>query len=167
MTQRLSDLDRAIDAVAQRLTAVEASPEFAARIAASLPERSSSGWLLTSWVPRLAVLALAAVTSMLVIDRGPGSLPSDVLHSAPVVAATALRASVEPETLALGTLGNQPLELLEPLEPLEPRPDHAFSLAALDVEALPPMNLPAAASIDLAPLAIDDLPLSGEFRERD
>lgn len=164
----VNDLDSAIDLVAKQLTHVDDDPVLASRIIASLPERQTwFGWLFTSWALRLAVFAVAAVASLLVIDRRPQPSGVDVLSSRPsVIVAAAIRPNVKPEPLE-PLLRTRPLELLEPLEPLEPgKADHEFSLPALDVEALPPMNLPAVASIELSPLTIVDLPLTSEFPER-
>lgn len=165
MTPR-HDIDSAIDHVAKRLTHVDHDAAFTARIVGALPERTATlGWLIASWASALAVVALAAMASTLLNNRESAPGVAELLDSSPIVVATALRASVEPAES--GTQPLEPVELLEPLEPLRAgRPDHEFSLAGLDVEALPPMNLPAAASIDLEPLTIVDLPLTGEFPEQ-
>jgi hypothetical protein len=155
------DLDSAIDIVARQLTHVDDDPVLASRIVASLPERVTwFGWLVTSWAPRLAVLAIAAVTSMLLLNREQLPVTTAPLPSASTMVATALRPPLE--HFSPGNLGTKPLEPLERLEPVKPQADHEFSLLALDVEALAPMNVPVDASLELAPLAIVDLPLSGE-----
>lgn len=162
MTQKLSDLDLAIDVVAKRLTHVEDDQIFAAKIVAALPEQATSlRWLLTSWAPRLAVIAMAAATSVLLVNRAPQVTEPSLLPATPALLMSALPSAAEP--LALGNLGTQPLEPLERLEPLEPTADHEFSLPSLDVASLPSLSMPEVASIELAPLAIADLPLTGEF----
>lgn len=157
------DLESAIDLVSKQLTSVGDDPAFTARIVASLPERTTwYGWLVTSWTPRLAMLAMVAAGAMLAIDRQSQSTTA-VLPSAP---ATVIASAFRPNLAPVAPNRTKPLEPLEPLEPSEPQADHEFSLLALDVEALTPMDLPAETSIELAPLAILDLPLSGEFPER-
>lgn len=168
MTQLQDDLDRAIDSVAKRLTHVEDDAQFAARIVSSLPEGQTwIGWLTTSWAPRVAVLAIAAATSVVLINRDPLPVTGNVLASSRSTIHAELRPIVKPSQPLEPPLRTKPLEPLEPLELLEPQVgDHEYSLPALGVEALPPMNLPVDASIELAPLAIGDLPLSGEFPEK-
>jgi hypothetical protein len=164
-----ADLEQAIDAVAKRLTRVNDDPQFASRIVASLPERTTwFGWLTHSWAPRLAVLAIAAVASMVLINRQPRSVTPALLPSTSIAVVSSVLPALTPQAVENAVPNRTiPMELLEPLEPLEPaKADHERSLPALDVEALPPMNLPVEASIDLDPLTIVDLPLAGEFPER-
>lgn len=158
------DIDQAIDRVAKQMTDVEESPAFAARLVASLPDRAwSARWLLQSWVPRLAVVAMA-VASVLFMSRASRPDAPPVLRAKLVGGVSALRASVAP--FAPGIHGTRAVEPLERLERLQPMADHEFSLPSLDVESLPVLSRPGEASIDLAPLAIADLPLSGEFPEQ-
>lgn len=174
-TAQTRDLDEAIDLVGRQMTHVDESPEFAARIVASLPERVSwFGWLSHSWVPRLAVLAIAVLGGWMLTRGNSRVVPLDatpmaaVAPSAPSVTAPVVVATnLEP-------VSTKPVERVEPLEPVEPpRGDHEFALvavrvpAALDVESLTAAELPTEASIEIAPLAIADLPLSSEFPQRD
>jgi hypothetical protein len=148
MTQNLTAPDRAIDAVAKGMTHGADDPLLAARIVASLPERTTwPGW----WMPRfagLAALFVVAASSMLLINRQPAPALPALLPATSGFMVAALPSA--PAPLGLGT---KPLELLEPLEPV--KPDHEYSLPALAVETL----------IEPARLAIVDLPLSGEFPE--
>lgn len=167
-------LDHAIDRVAQRLTHVDDSPEFAQRIVAALPERTTwFGWLTQSWVPRLAMVVVIAGAAVWLVHRGPAATHSTLgpvtsIAQPEVTPNPVVVAGVEPEPRTLGTVGTKPLEPLEPTEPteptepLEPRPDFERSLVALDVESLTPVDLPAGRSIDFAPLALPDLPLTSE-----
>lgn len=158
------DIDQAVDRVAKQMTRIEESPAFAERIVASLPDRAwSPHGLLQSWVPRLAVVAVA-IASALFTGRASRPDVPPVLRANLVGGVSALRASVAP--FAPGPHGTPPVEPLERLERLQPRADHEFSLPSLDVESLPVLSRPGEASIDLAPLAITDLPLSGEFPEQ-
>jgi hypothetical protein len=164
-------LDKAIDHVAAQLTRVDDDPQLAARIASSLPERTTwFGWLFHAWAPRLAMLAVVVTGAALVLNRNAQPPVTDAPE--PVLIAKSepkLPRLPEPappvEPVEPGNpVGTKPVEPVEPLEPLEPaeRRDHERSLAALDVEALMPMALPEEASIEVVPLAISDLPLSGE-----
>jgi hypothetical protein len=166
MTRNSSDLDLAIDVVAKRLTQVDDDPVLASAIIAALPERTTwFGWLATSWAPRLAVLAIAAGSSLLFVNRQPAPVTPALLPATTGMMIAALPTAPEPLELHLRTKPLEPLEPLKPLEPLE-LADHEFSLPAISVTALAPIDLPAEAFIELAPLAIADLPLSGEFPER-
>lgn len=172
MTQNPDDLDRVIDSVAKRLTDVEEDSRIAERIMASLTERMTwFGWLTTSWAPRLAGLVLMAGVSAMWMNRPQPAASMPHLSSSQSSMVAKLRPTVEPFAPLLRSTPLEPLEPLKPLEPSKPldlvKPDFQFSLRSLDVEALPPMMMAAAESIDLAPLALHDLPLSGEFAERD
>lgn len=146
------DLDSTIDLVARQLTQVDDDPVFTSRIVGSLPERVTwFGWLTHSWAPRLAMLAMVAAGAMLTIDRQSQSTTAVLPSAPPTVIASAFRPNLEP----LAPNRTKPLEPVEPWEPVEPKPDHEYSLPALAVETL----------IEPAPLAILDLPLSGEFPE--
>lgn len=176
MTQKLSDLDPAIDVVARRLTHVEDDQLFAAKIVAALPERTTwPGW----WMPRLAglvVLAGAAIVLAAVLTSV--RLPFDVSSTNVATNAQSNMSSNERRTIAerpsdvRRTSVERPsdvhrtrVERLQRVDSVEPAADHEFSLPSLDVESLPFLGLPEAASIALAPLAIADLPLAGEFSD--
>ena len=161
-TQR-DQLDEAIDAVAKQLTHVEDDPRLPARIAASLPERSS--WSLGWWAPRLAMIAVVVAAGVVWGNRGEEVTPgvvSPLASSQPITTPLVLAAAVreaEPNR-------TRPLERLEPLEPLEPTIDFERSLpplaamSSLELGALSPAALEASDNLILEPLAVDDLPLT-------
>jgi hypothetical protein len=158
-------VDDAIDSVAARLTEAKEDAAFALRIVNALPERST--WMWFGWKPRLALVALALVATIGVVQRTFDNRSTDVLRaenaSGPVVE---LRASIEP----LEPNRTKPLEPVEPMEPLEPlaKPDHEFSLpsiaavAALQLELIAPATLPEDAALTIESLTIVDLPLSAD-----
>ena len=128
-------LDQAIDRVAKRLTHVDEDAQFASRIVAALPERFTwFGWLTHSWAPRLAMMAIVAVSAVLwnarqTTEVSPASHP---LASVSNPDWPQLVASIESQsgtTGTFGTFGTQPLEPVELLEPLEPLKDALRSSA--------------------------------------
>ena len=167
MTQTPFDLDTAMDAVAKQLTHVEHDPHLSARIATSLPERSS--WSLGWWAPRLALITIVVAAGIVWGNRGEVVTPASPLASSqPFTTPTVLVASVR-EAEPNRTMPLERLERLEPLEPREPaRSDFERSLSALDavnalaLAPLAPVSLPEDAPLTLAPLAIADLPLAPE-----
>ena len=165
MTQTPFDLDRAIDDVARQLTYVEPDPHLSARIALSLPTRST--WSLQWWAPRLAAIALVVAAGILWANRAQQVTHdgSPLASADPIATPTALIATVreaEPNR-------TPPLETVEPLEPLElVRGDFDGSLPAIEtlgslaLEPLAPSRLAEDAPLTVAPLALADLPLAGE-----
>lgn len=169
MTQKLPDLDLAIDVVAKRLTHVEDDQIFAAKIVAALPERTTwFGW----WMPRLAgaAILLAVVLASVRLPFGVSSTkvatnvpqPPDG-RSTNVQRSFGERSTVVAANVPANDLGTLDERSSNVQRTRVKRPsnessnvlpsDHEFSLPAL----------PGAASIELAPLAIADLPLIGEF----
>jgi hypothetical protein len=172
MTQKLSDLESAIDAVARELTRVDHDPQFTSRIVAALPERVTwFGWLTHSWAPRLAMIAIVATAAVVWNSRRATEVTVSPLPAASVAPAvefvTAVR-SANPERLT--PVRTTPLEPVVPMEHLEafqglPSVEAPGVLALTD---LTPAELPAQGSIDLAPLVIAELALTAEsFPERD
>ena len=162
-------LDEAIDRVASRLTHVEDSPELAARIVASLPMRASwFDWFTQSWAPRLAMLAVIVTGAVIWMRFDAPAIQPQVARLASVPRGAAMANVVaRPEPLErwnpVRTRGVEPLEPLEPLEPdFERSLPQVMALKEIGIEALAPADLPAGRSIDIAPLTIGDLPLSGE-----
>jgi hypothetical protein len=170
-----TELDHVIDRVAARLTRVDDDPLITARIVAALPDRSPwRGWLFDSWVPRLAVLAIIITGGILwsrTAVKPVTEPPLAALASAPLMAP--LRAAVEPE----------PLPKDRPVPGGKAYPDgnvlpdgnaadHEFSLpamtavAALDVDALAPADLPEDGPLTIESLEIDALPLTPEYSSR-
>jgi hypothetical protein len=174
MTQKSFDLDTAIDLVAKQLSHVEDDPQFASRIVTALPERVTwFGWLMHSWAPRLAMVAIVIGAAIVWGNRSSEhvSTVEALASSQPMQTPVALTAGVrtfEPQR-------TKPLDPLEPLEPLEPATaDFERSLAAvpaleeIGIAALAPRDLPAESSITIAPLAIPELALTNDFPpERD
>lgn len=164
---RRDRLDDAIDAVAARLTHVDADPAMASRIVSALPERAAwFGWF-HSWVPRLAMLVVIVIGGWL-WSRAESVAPAIprpfVARLEPIGTKPTLIAAAPLEPVR-----TKPVEPLEPLEPLERlEPDHEFSLpaiqapAGLEVDSLAPVSMPEDAPLTLAPLAIADLPLTSE-----
>ena len=161
-------LDDVIDVVAKQLTRVEDDPHLAARIAASLPDRSRSvfGW----WAPRLAMIAVAVAAAIAWGPRGPrdgAQVVQPLAFSQPLASPVTFVATVSEFLEPL-----EPLEALDRLEPLDrvepagagPRADFEFSLppieavASLELEAIAPASLAEDAPLTLQPLAIVDLP---------
>ena len=179
-------LDDQIDRVAARLTQVDDDPMLAARIVAALPDRSPwRGWLLTSWAPRLAALALIVIGA-LVWSRASVTPATDApLTVANAPLAPAGKAHPDGKGLADGNQlpdGNLPPgrnlprggHLLPPDENLiaASNADLEFGLpaiaavAALDVDALAPADLPEDGPLTIESLEIEALPLTAEFSSR-
>jgi len=162
---RSAKLDDAIDQVAKQLTHVDEDAALAARIVAALPDRPTwFGWLIGSWTPRFAMIALIIATGVF-LNRAPksvASIPGTLIAGS--FAPVTFVASVNPEPPR-----TMPLEHLERVKPLEPldveKPDHQFSLpslasvAALSMKSLSPDALPEEGALSIAPLAIADLAL--------
>jgi hypothetical protein len=166
---KVDHLDAAIDAVAERLTRVSDDDELAQRIVNALPERVTwFGWLLHSWAPRLAMVAVVVAASGIIGgNRREVSTPdvSPLASSQPITTPLPLAASVR----AAAPNRTMPLERLQPAEPPEPsRSDFDRSLpsigevAALSIDSLVPASLPEDAPLTLRPLAIVELPLTAE-----
>ncbi len=141
---------------------------LAAQIITALPERVTwFGWLLHSWAPRLAMIAVVVAAGIVWGSRGQEVSPagaSAIVSALPITTHTVLVTAVreaEPNR-------TMPLEHLEPLERMEPdEPIFEFSLAAiaapeaLGVGSLSPAELPAEDALVIAPLAIADLAAFG------
>lgn len=167
-------LDDAIDRVAQRLTRVDDDAQFASRIIGTLPERLTwFGWLTHAWAPRLAMMAIVAGTlafwSSIALPRSAGQLrhTTEVTASAPPLASVAntnwpqLVQSINAERRAVREVANRALQQVEPIEPFE-------GLPSLVVHDAAPAALPAQSALTIAPLVIDELPLTAEsFPERE
>lgn len=168
-------LDEAIDRVAQRLTHVDDDAQFASRVIASLPERSTwFGWLTHSWVAGLAMIAIIVAASLLWSRRHTAAVPTDpqlLVSIATVLQPSAFvspvsRARVAP--VSTHTLGRR--KALPPLAPLEPfvglPPVEAPR--ALAISDVAPDALPDARMLRVPSLVIADLPLTAEsFPQRD
>src|SRR5436190_5678542 len=169
MRDRLED---AIDQVSAQMTRVAENDAFAARILASLPERSTwFGWLMHSWAPRLAMIAIVVTVGIVWGNRRPRPIP-------PVASPLASRATVSRPTVLVAAIRElepnrtKPVEPLEPVEPVEPLElasvDHDRSLpsiaavATLSIEPLAPVSLPEDTPLTVTPLAIAELPLTAE-----
>jgi hypothetical protein len=161
-------LDRAIDAVAARLTRVEQDDAFAQRIVNALPERSPTYW----WAPRLAFTAALAIGVSLVVLRTFDERSTDVLRtenpSAPMAAypaAAANRTAVELELIVRRTIVEPPQNDRRTTVDV---PDFDRSLEAIDalgalsLASVAPSVLPEDAPLTLPPLAIEELPLTAE-----
>ena len=160
-------LDDAIDHVAKRLTHVDEDAQFRSRILAALPERATwFGWLMQSWAPRLAMMAIVAGTFALWSARhttevSPATAP---LASVANTNWPRLASAISPQRGILGTFGTKRVERLERLEPVEPF-DGLSSLAIADVA---PESLPVEGSLAVPSIVIADLPLTAEsFPQRE
>ena len=162
-------LDTAIDQVASRMVAVPDDGEMTLRIVTALPERTSRlRWL----IPRLAAIGAIVIGAFVWMTRHAIAPAGGTLPSSNVARVTSLANAVaanEPGTAARTIL----VERLEPLERLEPavelaNVDHERALSpieavsALVVSDLAPPELPATPALELAPIAITDLPLTAE-----
>lgn len=165
-------LDEAIDHVARHLTRVEDDAMFASRVIASLPERTTwFGWLTHSWAPRLAMIAIIVVASLLWSRRHTTEVPTSaplLASSVTVSAPSALVASVSREPLE--PRRTKPTERLEPVEPLEPfvgLPSVEVP-TALALNEVAPAALVEEGSMPVPLLVTSDLPLTAEtFPQRD
>ena len=162
-------LDRAIDAVAARLTRVEQDDAFAQRIVNALPERSPMHW----WAPRLAFTAAIVIGVSLGVLRMFDERSTDVLRTAVVsspamqlpAAAPEHRTNVEPAFLVRRTIVERPQndrrttvdvpDFDRSLQAIE-------ALGALSLASVAPSVLPEDAPLTLPPLAIEELPLTAE-----
>jgi hypothetical protein len=168
MTMHRDHLDEAIDVIAKQLSHVEDDPQFASRIVMALPERVTwFGWLMQSWAPRLAMVAVLVGAVIVWGNRSSEDVRSveALASSQPMKTPVALTAgvrTVEPRRTKL-------LEPLKPLEPLEPvTADFDRSLEAIAapeaivLRSLAPDALPASEGLVLAPLALESLPLTDD-----
>jgi hypothetical protein len=167
-TSHRDRLDDAIDQVVTRMVRVEENDALASQIINALPERASwFGWLLHSWAPRLAMIAIVVAAGIVWGNRKPAPTPQlnplagTQTVPQPVVFVASVREAQPNRTM--------PVELVEPLEPMElSRIDFDRSLAAiaapevLAVESLSPESLPVENALAIAPLAIADLALTAE-----
>jgi len=161
MTTDRDRLDEAIDIVARRLTRVAEDDRFAARIAASLPERRH--WFVTGWPPRFAALAglMLVVTSAIVVHRsddgGTRVLDSDrVVHLAEFVPGAA------PHSALQGGLVRRTVRA-RPVDDRRTGADHERSLSALSLSTLAAEPLVEDGLLSLESLSIADLGLESEF----
>jgi hypothetical protein len=168
-------LDDEIDQVATRLTHVDEDAQFATRIIAALPERSTwFGWLTHSWAPRLAMMAIIAGSIAFWSSRHT----TDVSPAASPLASVAntnwpkLAASAREREPVLEPDRTRPLEpwdsgTLEPAVPFEGLPSIAAP-KALAMSDVTPEALPAEGALSVPSIVIADLPLTAEsFPERD
>jgi hypothetical protein len=163
---KVDHLDDAIDSVAARLTKVTEDDALASRILASLPERSA--WSLRWLIPRLAMTAALGIGVALVVRRPFDDRSTDVLRTenarTPFVEFRAVveRTSVEPLQIVRRTI----VERSE--NDRRTTADHERSLgaiaapASLALGALAPSDLPGQGVLVVAPLAIEELPLTAE-----
>ena len=177
---KVDHLDRAIDAVAARLTRVEQDDAFAQRIVNALPERSPTHW----WAPRLAFTAALAIGVSLVVLRMFDEVSTGVLRTfdegstgvlrAAVVSSPAIqlaaaapehRTNVEPALITRRTIVEPPQNDRRTIVDV---PDFDRSLEAIDalgalsLASVAPSVLPEDAPLTLPPLAIEELPLTAE-----
>jgi hypothetical protein len=170
MNTNRDHLDDAIDAFAARMTRVEENDAFAARVLASLPDRSP--WILHSWIPRLAITAgLAGITIVVVLQpfsvRSTTVLRSAVLSSPSVelaIAALEYRTTVEPPSIVRRTFVERPQNdrRTSDVADFERSLPALGAVTALVFDSLAPVSLPEDAALTLLPLATEDLPLTAE-----
>lgn len=171
MTQKACDLDTAIEAVAKQLTQVEHDPHLSARIAASLPERSS--WSLGWWAPRLAMIALVVAAGLVWANRGlevppppvvltggpafvPTKFPTEVLPDVPVTVASSNPRQNDRRNDPWNDRRNDRRNDFEHSLPSIP------DVAPLELDAIVPASLPQDGLLTVEPLSIEDLPLTAE-----
>ena len=170
---KVDHLDRAIDAVAARLTRVEQDDAFRQRIVNALPERSPTHW----WAPRLAFTAALAIGVSLVVlrmfDEGSTgvqtnvqtNVPTNVPATVPTHALSNDRLNAGPNARMNARLNDRPND--RPNDRLDV-PDFDRSLEAIDalgalsLASVAPSVLPEDAPLTLPPLAIEELPLTAE-----
>ena len=164
-------VDDAIDQVAARMTRVDDDAELAARIIASLPERS--GWSLGWLLPRLAITAAVGLAAATVVLRTFDDRSTTVLRTFEgrstdvqlAVAAPENRTSVEPPLIVRRTIVEPSSNDRRTIG----APDHERSLpslgtvAMLPFDSLAPASLPEDAPLTLKPLEIADLPLTADI----
>lgn len=180
---RSAKVDDAIDHVAARMTRVDDDPMLASRIVAALPERSA--WSLRWLMPRLAITAALAGLAITVVlrtfDEGStGVGPAEAGHHSVSGGGAAAPGGVGPAQVGhhgVGVNSAKPINVVSAFRRTDSGrttsaldgPDHEFSLpaieavAALDVNALAPANLPEDAPLTVEPLVIADLPMTEEF----
>ena len=167
---RNADLDRAIDQVAARLTAVPKNDAvLSERIISSLPDRPSR---LRWWIPQFAALGIIAVATLTWI-RKPDAPRDSVLPSA---AFTVVAAFIGPATAdapgAAAAHAAAPLQVLEPLKPLGAGIDFERALPAiaampsLSLSEVSPSVIVEPSAIELAPIEITDITVTAEFTPR-
>jgi hypothetical protein len=183
-------LDAAIDQVAARMVAVPDERELTLRIVTALPERTSRLRWLMPQLAAIGAIVIAAIVwttrndrsseiSMLRSSAGRPMIglaspvtanePGTALRTMPLESAYARDHARELRrdraVAASGREGGR-LEPLEPLEPLEGDHERALpaieAVSALVVSDLTPRALPATPALELAPIAISDLPLTAE-----
>jgi hypothetical protein len=160
-------LDQAIDAVAAQLTSVPHDDGLADRIVRSLPERRRGFWWLLG--PAVATIAVLVVGFAIVLrtfdDRSTGVPRTERTSSpsqAPSVVASAASELSPNRTPVVERPQNRRRTVVEPERALA---DHERSLpaieavAALSVDSLVPVAMPAEAPMVIEPLAIADLAL--------
>lgn len=160
ITSERAKLDTAIDQVARRLVAVPDDAELAARIVASLPERSPRWWWLMPQFAALGAIVLAVAVW--------ASRDRDVPALEPLVARMEALIAVSPTVIELKPELPR-TRLLEPLEPLEALGSVDFDRSLSPVAAPSPLDVPALQTEDItapeplhiAPIELADLPLSG------
>lgn len=168
-------LDDAIDRVAKQLTHVDDDALFATRVIAALPERTTwFGWLMHSWAPRLAMIAIiVGAVALWNVRRVTTELPA--VSTTTLTAYAPALVPVAPEFLE--PVGIEPLEprRTKPMEPGNPGTVEPFiglpsieAPKAIAVNDIGPQALPVEDALAVPPLAIAELPLTAEsFPERD
>jgi hypothetical protein len=136
-------------------------------------------WIVSGWAPRLAVVALVAGAAALWSVRT--DVRTDVRTTARPDVQRAVQKTVQEtvQTEVQTTVQTNDRPNARPNDRLNDRmnvrlnvPDHEFSLAAitapepLAVGVLGPSDLAADDTLAIAPLVIDDLPLSTDFSPR-
>lgn len=174
-TRDRDHLDSAIDHVSRRMVDVPDDDAMTDRIVAALPARPAGAmWLLVSWAPRFALVALLTVGIATWMFQRRVNVPV----SLPLVASVNLHVTPAAPVVhpaRLGTLGTLPVAAVAPQAPLvlASGADHERALppvsppVALEVSELAPHDLPAVAVLRLEPLEIGELPLTAQtFSQR-
>jgi hypothetical protein len=169
-------IDDAIDRVAARMTNVTEDNGLAMRIANALPERSQ--WLPFGWISRVTVGALATGAIIVVLrtfDESSTTVLRTEVATAPSLVAERSsndrRTMVEPPVIVRRTSVERPLNVARTKGEADSS-DFERSLAAIDapnelaIGALAPSGLASDAPLEVAPLAIAELPLTADFSPR-